>query len=212
MLRQMNNKDFEVFNWGPFLCKFEITKEETDMLFEVVNKSLTHPTRELNNIVSEEKKLNKEKQVWFLKYFFYYFNTYIKNLVIYNNQSVLKTITGLKSTDIWVNFMKENDFIPPHIHSGDLSFVLYLEVPKSLTENKEYSVSNNVPGGIQFSYGESNSTNIPSSSIIQHSFLPKVGDFYIFPANLNHYVFPFKGDGTRISLAGNINYTFNDNI
>ena len=32
---------------------------------------------------------------------------------------------------------------------------------------------------------------------------PEVGDFYIFPYDLEHLVYPFRGDGMRRSLSVN---------
>ena len=39
---------------------------------------------------------------------------------------------------------------------------------------------------------------------VQHSFFPNKGDLFIFPALTTHYVTPFKSEGTRISISGNI--------
>ena len=41
-------------------------------------------------------------------------------------------------------------------------------------------------------------------AITYQSQFPEVGDMYIFPAWLKHYVSPFKSDCTRISVSGNI--------
>ena len=35
---------------------------------------------------------------------------------------------------------------------------------------------------------------------------PKVGELFLFPSNLLHTVYPFKGDGERRSLAFNMSY------
>ena len=35
---------------------------------------------------------------------------------------------------------------------------------------------------------------------------PKVGDFYIFPYDMQHLVYPFKGDGMRRSLVMNFDF------
>ena len=39
---------------------------------------------------------------------------------------------------------------------------------------------------------------------------PKVGDLYIFPYNLFHTVYPFKGEGIRRSLSFNVDTPLND--
>ena len=33
---------------------------------------------------------------------------------------------------------------------------------------------------------------------------PKTGDMYIFPALLQHWVYPFKSNITRVSVSGNL--------
>jgi len=41
-----------------------------------------------------------------------------------------------------------------------------------------------------------------------HSHLPSVGDLFIFPAVLPHWVYPFtKTEGERVSISGNIRLT-----
>ena len=39
---------------------------------------------------------------------------------------------------------------------------------------------------------------------------PKVGDLYIFPYNLHHTVYPFKGQGIRRSLSFNVDTPLNN--
>ena len=41
-------------------------------------------------------------------------------------------------------------------------------------------------------------------SLTQNSLFPEVGDCFVFPAFLEHWVYPFKSDVTRISVSGNI--------
>ena len=36
-------------------------------------------------------------------------------------------------------------------------------------------------------------------------FFPKVGNWYLFPANLRHGVYPYKSDGERRSFSINMN-------
>ena len=98
--------------------------------------------------------------------------------------------------------MKAGEFNPPHHHSADLSFVLFVNVPKQLfQENRKYAGTSGGPGAISWFYGEGNNHYI--SSVDQ---FPRVGDLFIFPASLNHWVYPFKSKGERVSLSGNLTY------
>ena len=103
-------------------------------------------------------------------------------------------------TALWINYQKKNEFNPPHDHDGDLSFVIYLDIPDEiLEENKKYIGRSCGPGGIQFVYGEGD-----RRAITYISEVPQTGDMFIFPAWLKHWVSPFRSDVTRISVSGNV--------
>ena len=44
------------------------------------------------------------------------------------------------------------------------------------------------------------------------SVAPKTGDFYMFPALLQHWVAPFKSKVTRISVSGNLRILNKDKL
>jgi len=121
----------------------------------------------------------------------------------------LRKWTGSKDDDfnekyqrnvLWANFQRPGDFNPPHDHADTLSFVIFLDVPdKLIEENKAYKGRSAGPGGINFVYGDGT-----REAVTHHSFVPKAGDMYIFPAWLKHWVYPFKSDCTRISVSGNV--------
>ena len=46
-------------------------------------------------------------------------------------------------------------------------------------------------------------------SCATHLITPKVGDFYIFPYDMQHVVYPFTGDGMRRSIVFNFDITRN---
>ena len=45
----------------------------------------------------------------------------------------------MKPQQVWVNHMTIGDFNPPHIHHGDITFVLFVDVIRSNTKNIKYS-------------------------------------------------------------------------
>ena len=101
---------------------------------------------------------------------------------------------------LWINFQGPNEFNPPHSHGGALSFVIFLKIPIELrAENQNYKGLSAGPGGITFLYGETE-----DRCITNHSVFPEVGDMYIFPAWVKHWVYPFASDCTRISVSGNV--------
>ena len=88
------------------------------------------------------------------------------------------------------------------MHSGDLSFVIYLQVPKELKKEAadragEHNTSS--PGSINFHHGLK-----MAFSITEFVKFPEVGDLFIFPASLQHWVYPFSSDVERISVSGNV--------
>jgi uncharacterized protein (TIGR02466 family) len=104
----------------------------------------------------------------------------------------------------WVNFMKAGEWNPRHYHTGVLSVVIFLKVPKEIAlENyKEDSVKKSLQptaGMLQFSYGEQCEFSSSTKNII-----PVAGDMYLFPSSLHHQVYPFISDTERISVSMNI--------
>ena len=57
-------------------------------------------------------------------------------------------------TSMWVNYMKKNEFNPPHDHSDWLSFVIFLDVPEEIHKEKEnFKGQSGGPGHLSFVYG-----------------------------------------------------------
>ena len=113
----------------------------------------------------------------------------------------------LHLNSIWVNEMKEHEYNPVHIHRGTLftglSSVMILNLPS--TYGKEYS-NDEVPqnGKLQIL----GSTNGQFAKI---DFQPqlKVRDFFIFPYDMRHCVYPFNSTKeTRRTLAANCDVQF----
>jgi hypothetical protein len=101
---------------------------------------------------------------------------------------------------------------PLHSHDADLSFVIYLQVPIEITlehNDRLGERSNTGPGKINFYYGDMGSLKF---AITQYAEMPVVGDIYIFPSWLNHYVNSFKSDVERISVSGNLHLARGDGL
>ena len=107
---------------------------------------------------------------------------------------------------LWINYMKQGEWNPVHNHTGLISCVIYLQVPPEISEENdkrfgtESSKKTNTPsaGKIEFSFGSH--TEFGKSGIM---YTPQEKQIYIFPAKLNHHVYPFKSKVERISVSCN---------
>jgi hypothetical protein len=106
--------------------------------------------------------------------------------------------------DMWVNFQLSGDFNPLHQHGGDISFVIYLQMPRQ--EDLLMPVTNIHPNaGIQWRYGE----YLPFCKEDFHR-MPEVGDIFIFSAKVRHQVHAFwhkDPNFERVSVSGNYWYS-----
>ncbi len=107
----------------------------------------------------------------------------------------------------WVNYQYEHEFNPLHIHNGVFSFVIWVKMPKNLREDNKDPISaqSNTPrrGIFDFAYTDM------LGRIRVFSYMPdqsKEGLMLLFPAQLNHIVYPYTTKDERISVSGNIVY------
>ena len=113
----------------------------------------------------------------------------------------------LHLNSIWVNEMKEHEYNPVHIHRGTLftglSSVMILNLPS--TYGKEYS-NEEVPQN-----GKLQILGAANGQFAKIDFQPevKVRDFFIFPYDMRHCVYPFNSTNeTRRTLAANCDVLF----
>ena len=149
----------------------------------------------------DESKMSKENLLpldvlkWFEKVYKHYldWNRTIKYKIHLNS--------------IWVNEMKEHEYNPVHVHQGTLntglSSVMVLKLPESF--GVEYSNSEEPQNGKLSILGSS------SGHFSKIDYQPKLKerDFYIFPYDMRHCVYPFNGPGYRRTLAANCDVNYN---
>ena len=133
----------------------------------------------------------------------WFFNCY-KHYLEFNNFKVLDA----KINSIWVNEMKEHEYNPAHTHQGDfftgLSSVMILKLPD--TYGEEYSASETPQNGKLQMFGSS------SGQFAKIDYEPpmQLRDFYVFPYDMRHAVYPFNGTTqTRRTLAANCDVDYN---
>tara|TARA_B100001063_G_scaffold88395_1_gene82236 strand:- start:978 stop:1706 length:729 start_codon:yes stop_codon:yes gene_type:complete len=105
---------------------------------------------------------------------------------------------------LWVNYMKSGEWNPSHNHTGKISCVTYLRVPKEIEDENdkgEHTSKSNTPsaGRIEFQFGN---VGMPYSSG-GYIRTPREKDIFFFPAALSHMVYPFQADTERVSVSVN---------
>ena len=189
--------NYQVLRWGPCVIALQADKEFVDKLLDEAKGSQESYGDRLAGHLKKEVKLDALN---YKKYFDQMLSVYDHALQGWIGK---KGFSQYVVRNLWCNFQKANEFNPPHNHTGILSFVIYLKVPevlrKECAEHQKVKTSAG-PGCISFFIADSDRKN----SITQNSFLPMVGDCFIFPAWLKHWVYPFRSDCTRISVSGNV--------
>mgnify|MGYP003628017812 FL=1 len=108
---------------------------------------------------------------------------------------------------IWVNTMFENEYNPVHVHQGSLftglSSVMILKLPES------YGIEYSSPGVPQ--NGRLQILGSASGMFANIDYQPEIKerDFFIFPYDMRHCVYPFNGPGMRRTLAANMDVQYN---
>ena len=148
-----------------------------------------------NNKMKPHRHLPDNVMQWFWQKFQHYLN--------WNKINEYK----MHLNSVWINEMKEHEYNPVHIHQGTLhtglSSVMILKLPTSYGE--EYSAAEKPMNGSLQILGNS------SGQFCNTDYGPKVKerDFYIFPYDIRHCVYPFNGPGYRRSLAANMDVLYN---
>ena len=195
-----NKVTYGVLNWGPCVTQIKISDEFRNKLLvgaEEAKKENLSFNDKLAGIIKEEYQYKHREK--YLPEIAQILGVYDQAFQKWKSDPYDRKPEYLLS-ELWVNFMKKHEFNPPHDHSDQLSFVIFLKVPEEIIqEQKDYRGKSGGPGSLSFLYGEGN-----RQAITYQSMHPKEGDMFIFPAWLKHYVAPFYSDVTRISVSGNV--------
>ena len=152
---------------------------------------------EINDASKNFNFLSTQTLDWFQKKFQDYLHT------------VKATSVTIRLSSIWVNEMYANEYNPVHTHFSSasklgLSSVMILKLPSSYGE--EYSRPDNpLNGQLQF-MGNGGG----QFAFTDYRPEPKVGDFFVFPYDMRHCVYPFNTTKDhRRTLAANVDTFYN---
>ena len=193
-------KTFRAF--GPTLGKGKLSKKILKIINNHVDKTVISKKNDYSSkLVSQIKDEVKLNDTFIKKNLS---KELIRNIKKYLEVSGVPNIKEVKIIKLWVVRQFKNEYNPIHYHSGQLSGVGYLKIPKNMNQNKvvkDKKVKTN--GTIDFINGQK---NFLSKSI--YNLNPKIGDLLIFPNYLMHAAYPFNVDGERRSFSFNAKITF----
>ena len=191
---------YQVLQWGPCIVHLKISEEFQQQLLkgaEEARKENKDFRDNLAGIIKEEYAY--ENRADYVEEIAQFLTVYDEAYQKFKNEKY-KVKPEYLLNALWVNFMKKNEYNPPHDHSDFLSFVIFLKVPEEIKKEQDNFIGNSAgPGSLSFLYGDGN-----RQSITYQSVKPEDRDIFIFPAWIKHYVAPFYSDVTRISVSGNI--------
>ena len=149
-----------------------------------------------NDKINPHNFLPKDILQWFDSVFNHYL---MWNKIGPNNRHI---------NSIWVNEMKANEYNPIHIHQGKLftglSSVMIMKLPTDT--GLEYSAPDKPMNGRLQIIGAANGQFAKTD----YSPQSKIGDFYVFPYDMRHCVYPFNGTKEkRRTLVCNVDVDYN---
>ena len=213
MISEPNQNNFKVVPLGQTVLRYQVPLDVYNILnhvYETKYPALPQANKQLVGKIEKEhslffggedtKKMTKHNLLprdvlqWFEKMFRHYLDfNQIKGYKLHLNS-------------IWINQMFEHEYNPVHVHQGTLftglSSVMILKLPESF--GVEYSSADSPQNGRLQILGSA------SGQFAAMDYQPelKERDFYIFPYDMRHTVYPFNGPGMRRSLAANMDVKY----
>ena len=184
--------------FGPKIAVFKIPKKiiilinkEVEMILK--NKEKLKKSNYSNKLVGQVKQEFQLSKNFINKHLIRFINNSVKT---YIKKSSNRNVKRISLKNLWIVRQFKNEYNPIHFHSGDISGVGYLNIPKNITQGNKKLKTN---GTIDFIHGSKSFLN---NSIFNIN--PKVGDLILFPNYLMHTAYPFKIDGERRSFSFNL--------
>ena len=203
----------ENIRWNQFflpniaLYDVKLPDSIVDRLWDYIGKARNRCNVTLAGNISESYDLIDEDD--------YFFDTVLKSISEkyisenglirdFNNNS--SESTELHLNKLWVNYQYKHEFNPMHTHKGVLSFVIWIKTPTECKEqhNLPFVKNSNTPSASDFAFAYTDILGNIQPYKIELSPQDN-GLMMIFPAALNHQVYPFyECDEKRVSISGNI--------
>ena len=181
---------------------FHLIKEE---ISEVRNNNIIS-TGLSGNGVSKQQRLPKSKE-YLRDYLNYLVQGYANNFTYMNTIDVINKPLPLVPMTPWVNIQKKYEYLPMHIHTGVLSYTIWIDIPYNIDEELG-DHPNSTTSCFQFLYHDTIGNNWFKTIPVSKEYIGKI---MIFPSSLPHIVYPFYSvDKERISVSGNLIFDANE--
>ena len=209
----MDTSDFKVIFLGQSVLRYQVPLDVYDTINSIYEKKYSELLRANKQLVGKIEKehslfFNGENSEKMTRH-----NHLPNNVLGWFEQKMrhyldFNKVKGYKMhmNSIWVNTMFEHEYNPVHVHQGTLftglSSVMILKLPQSF--GVEYSSPHQPQNGRLQILGASSGyfANVDYQPNIQER------DFYIFPYDMRHTVYPFNGPGMRRTLACNMDVQY----
>jgi hypothetical protein len=207
--------NFESIFLGQSVLKYQVPLEVfvgLNELYETKKKHLPNANKQLAGKIPDEvslffagphsEKMHQHSYVSedFLKWFYSIFDHYLK----WNKTQEYR----MDINSIWINEMKAGDYNPVHTHQGKLftglSSVMILKLPKDF--GPELTRPDHPCNGKLQIMGNA------AGQFVTADYSPdvKIGDFYVFPYDIRHTVYPFTNKkAKRRTLVCNCDVEYN---
>ena len=205
---------FELWQpWSTFIMKTQLPPKILEKMIRITDKIVDNAANEKShghNLAGQIKdELWVEHDILVKEEVMDFFLDVCRNYVIQafcqneplNKQAIFNEEWYTRMLSMWIISQKDNEYNPCHVHTEcALSTVMYLKIPEYLPSRKSHR---NDDGAINFAgpAGKDHVWGIPTIT-----YQPQVGDFFIFPASQQHFVYPFRtpdGKGERRSVSFN---------
>ncbi len=189
--------------FGPSIVKVKMPEEIVNSMNSYVDKIIKDDEK-ISKLDHASQLAGKVKQEFLLETEFMQKIKWADFLATAVNQWLInesnKKLTNFEIIRSWVVRQFQNEYNPVHHHSGHISGVGYLKVPKNLGIIQEGKKTNE-KGKLLLIHGSVNLFCKPTYLV-----KPEVGDFYLFPNYLMHMVYPFTDtEEERRSVSFNAN-------
>lgn len=219
-MSEVENDPRFYWHWGPFLYRTKITEDQRQRLLEQGKQMQIDYSKTLAGRIKKEYGYTDEQIIQWEKELLPVVNEYLSNLITHYHGKAPEDTSLLNDSVIhlmglWINFQEKGEYNPIHDHSGDISFVIYIDVPEQI-EQEEYTHNGQPNGSISWEFGQRTwfyprhfdqpgKIREMLQPITMITLLPRNCEIYLFPSYLRHNVAAFDSDGLqRISVSGNI--------